>query len=343
MESWGGGLNGHVFDQISSLENLILAWGEFKRGKRSKLDVKKFEFFLEDELFSLRTDLCTKKYSHEAYTPFYVTDPKLRHIHKATVRDRVLHQAIFRVLYPIFDPSFIFDSYACRVNKGTHRGVDRLEELARKLSHNNSRTIFSLKCDVKKFFDSIDHSILRNLIERKISDPDVLWLVQVILDSYATTPGRGLPLGNVTSQLFANIYLHELDQFAKQTLKLKYYVRYCDDFIVLTDNHTDLHTLKERFADFLDTTLHLTLHPHKIVIRTYRQGIDFLGYVVRPHCRTVRTTTKKRILRKAEQLRSLVGQGELEPETFHQALQSYIGILDHCDGHTIACELEKRT
>ncbi len=260
-----------------------------------------------------------------------MTDPKLRHIHKATVRDRVLHRAIFRVLYPLFDRLFIFDSYACRVGKGTHRGVTRLEEFARKFSRNNRKNIFALKCDVQKFFDSIDHEILFRLMEQRVADPDVMWLVRRILESFEKESRRGLPLGNVTSQLFANIYLNELDQFAKHTLKLHCYIRYCDDFIILIESRDEAVIFVSLFREFLEHKLKLTLHPEKIIVRSYRQGIDFLGYVVRPYCRTLRTKTKKRILR------------SVTAGVPKQSLQSYLGVLKHCNSYGIVEEINNIT
>ena len=153
----GGGLHKSqsLFEQVVDLENLLLAWGEFRRGKRSKKDVQGFERNLEDNLFCLHQDLEQGIWQPAAYEGFYVTDPKLRHIHKACVRDRLVHQAVFRVLYPIFDRQFIFDSYSCRMEKGTHRAVKRLENFCRKLSYNYRRNIFVLKCDIRKFFGSM--------------------------------------------------------------------------------------------------------------------------------------------------------------------------------------------
>ncbi len=233
----GGGLNRHnIFEKIVSLENLFLAWKEFKKGKTSSQDVQEFGLYLEDNIFQLHEELKSHRYTHGTYTPFFVTDPKLRHIHKASIRDRLLHHAVFRILYPIFDRNFIYDSYSCRVGKGTHRAVNRLERFIAKLSHNNNRLVYALKCDIRKFFDSINQDILTKLIDKKIEDKDTRWLIGQILGSFSKTPGRGLPLGNVTSQLFANIYLNELDQFVKHNLKVKYYLRYCDDFIILQDD-----------------------------------------------------------------------------------------------------------
>jgi len=223
----GGGLKSQdIFDKIISLDNIFLAWKEFKRGKTNKIDVKEFEKNLKNNILELRAELQDKTYHHSNYFSFYVKDPKLRHIHKACVKDRVLHHAIFRILYPIFDKSFIFDSYSCRNNKGTHRAVNKLNDFARKVSRNNTKTCFILKLDVRKFFDSINQDILINLIKRKIEDKNAVWLIEKIVRSFP----KGLPLGNITSQLFANVYLNELDQFVKHKLKVKYYIRYCDDF-----------------------------------------------------------------------------------------------------------------
>ncbi len=312
-----------------------MAWREFKRGKTSKADVQQFEFNLEDNLFKLHYELKNKTYQHSHYTAFNVCDPKLRRIHKAIVRDRVLHHAIFRILYPIFDKNFIFDSYSCRIGKGTHRAVNRLENFTNKLSKNNSKNIFALKCDVKKFFDSINQEILLKLIKDRIKDEEVVWLIEAIIRSFP----EGLPLGNVTSQLFANIYLNELDKFAKHNLKEKYYLRYCDDFIILSENREHLIYSVSEFDSFLQNKLKLNLHPNKIIIRKYRQGIDFLGYVVLPHRRVLRIKTKKRIIKKTKGKRSDLQSEIISEESFNQSLQAYLGVLKHCEGWEIEKEI----
>ncbi|MFH1956197.1 MAG: reverse transcriptase domain-containing protein, partial [Patescibacteria group bacterium] len=309
-----------IFEEIISLKNLFLAWQKFKKGKRNKLDIQKFEFNLEDNLFQLHHELKTKTYQHSYYTPFNICDPKPRKIHKAIVKDRVLHHAVFRILYPIFDKTFIYDSYSCRLEKGTHKAVNRLEEFKRKLSRNNRKTIFALKCDIKKFFDSIDQDILLKIIQRKIKDKNAIWLIEKIIMSFKI----GLPLGNVTSQIFANIYLNELDQFVKHNLKIKYYIRYCDDFIILNESKEYLNNLIKPINDFLNSNLKLNLHSNKIVIRKYSQGIDFLGYVVLPYHRVLRTKTKKRILKKIKN----------NPQNI-QSINSYLGVLKHCKGYGI--------
>lgn len=306
-----------------------MAWREFRKGKKNKPDVQSFEFNLEDNLFELHQELRSKIYLHSHYTAFNVSDPKLRRIHKAIVKDRVLHHAIFRILYPIFDKSFIFDSYSCRIEKGTHRAVLRLEKFSRKLSWNNNKNIFALKCDIKKFFNSVDQEILLELIKKKVQDNNAIWLIERIIKSFKS----GLPLGNVTSQLFANIYLNELDQFIKHELKLRYYLRYCDDFIVLGKNEEYLKSMVPVIDKFLGENLKLKLHPDKIIIRKYSRGIDFLGYVILPHYKALRTKTKKRMFKKIAKKHRDLENNLISQKSFNQSLQSYLGILKHCEGY----------
>ena len=328
--SGGGGKSHKIFDDIISVENLLSAWSEFKRGKMNKSDVCDFSFCLENNLFDLHQRLAEKTYLPNKYEFFYVKDPKLRPIHKASVKDRVVFQAVFRVLYHVFDKKFIFDSYSCRFNKGTHIGVKRLAKFTRSASKNNHQTIYALKCDIKKFFYNIDHDILLNLIKKEIKDKDTLDLVSKIINSFHTATNKGLPLGNVTSQLFANIYLNELDQFVKHVLKEKYYIRYCDDFIVLHKDKRHLQNIVIRLNNFLQTKLSLALHPNKISVRKTNQGIDFLGYVILPHHIVLRTKTKQRMIRKLRQKQSLLRVGVITRESFDQTLQSYLGLFKHC-------------
>ena len=344
-----------------------MAWQEFRRGKRNKKDVQEFEFNLEDNLFQLHSELRNKTYQHSNYTSFSICDPKPRRIHKAIVRDRVLHHASFRILYPIFDKSFIFDSYSCRIRKGTHRAVNRLEKFCRKLSKNKAKNIFALKCDVRKFFDSIDQGILLELISKKIIDKNGMWLVSKIIRSFSAADAldfrfsagggpvfggrgndrgdykggmRGLPLGNVTSQLFANIYLNELDQFIKHKLKIKLYLRYCDDFVILAEDEKCFSDLVFRISKFLKNRLKLNLHPDKIIIRKYRQGVDFLGYVVLPYCRVLRTMTRRRTMKKIRIRQYNFETGLILEGLFDQSLQSYLGVLKHCSGYKIKKQIK---
>lgn len=281
-----------------------------------KIEVQAFYFNLENNLFNLHEQLLTGAYRPDRYAFFYVRDPKLRPIHKAAVKDRVVFQAVFRILYPLFDRKFIYDSYSCRFNKGTHLGVKRLRIFLNKGSKNNSQPIFILKCDIRKFFYSIDHKILLDLICREIDNTQVLNLIKIIINSFNIVPGRGLPLGNVTSQLFANIYLNELDQFVKHVLREKYYIRYCDDFVIVNSDRQHLECLVLLLNNFLQERLKLILHPEKIEVRKLTQGIDFLGYVTLSHHRVLRVKTKRRIFKRINKNNA----------------QSYFGMLAHCKG-----------
>lgn len=337
----GGCVNSrHIFGEIISVQNLLFAWKEFKRGKIGKIDVREFLFNLENNIFALREELLAGSYFPSKYGFFYVRDPKLRPIHKATVKDRVVFQAVFRVLYHIFDHLFIYDSYSCRFRKSTHAGVKRLEKFVKKASQNYRRPIFILKCDVKQFFYSIDHKLLLDLIKARITDKNTLDLIQKIIYSFQTSPGKGLPLGNVTSQLFANVFLNELDQFVKHILQEKYYIRYCDDFVIVSRDVLHLKNLAPKLGEFLQNRLQLILHPRKVQIRKLKQGVDFLGYVTLPHFRVLRTKTKQRMFRKIKKKVEEFNESLFTDFELNQSVQSYLGMLKHCQGHNLETKLK---
>lgn len=308
-----------TLQDIASLENLCAAWEEFIKGKRSKEDVQAFAEALADEIMSLHEALMDGSYLHGPYVHFRISDPKPRDIHKATVRDRLLHHAIHRQLYPFYDRIFIADSFSCQKDKGVHRALNRFRAMARKASRNHTRTCWALKCDIRKFFASIDHETLIGLLSERIKDRAFLSLLSRIIDSFETSPGKGLPLGNLTSQLFSNIYLNELDQFVKRFLRVNYYVRYADDFVFLSFDNMRLAALLPLIRLFLHDRLKLELHPDKVFLRTVASGVDFLGWAHFPHHRVPRGTTTRRIVSRIRQ----------NPEEL--ALQSYLGLLSHGD------------
>lgn len=330
-----------------SIESLLNAWDEFKKGKKEKIDVQIFERHLEDNLFRLHHDLINKKYKHGKYIGFYIRDPKLRHIHKAEVRDRVVHRLIFQCLNPIFEQSFIADSYSCRKEKGTHKAVKRFQVFTRKVEQTHGRC-FVLKCDVKKFFPTLDHQILFEIIARRIKDNDVLWLVKNVIDSFSSefsneTEGeKGAPIGNLTSQLFANIYMNEFDQFAKHKLKVKYYIRYTDDFVIIHHDKNYLINIKDEVSGFLEEKLKLALHPGKVELRKYHQGIDFLGYVTLPKARILRTKTKNRIFKKMKLRANQFKEEKIEEESVLQSFNSYLGVLSHGNTHKLEQNLRHK-
>lgn len=312
----------HTYDDIISVENLLDAWREFVKGKRKRKDVQEFQLYLMDNILALHLNLKNKTYHHGNYEAFNISDPKPRNIHKASVRDRLLHHAIYRILYPYFDQKFIFDSYSCRLNKGTHKAINRFRQFAYIESDNHTRNVWVLKCDIKKFFASIDHEVLLYIIAKHIEDKDTVWLLNQIISSFHSPMSRlnldiGVPLGNLTSQLLVNIYMNEFDQFVKRELKAKYYIRYADDFVFFSQNKTKLITFVRYVAHFLESKLKLELHPDKVFIKTLSSGVDFLGWVHFPDHRVLRSIAKRRMLKRLAQ----------NPN--REAKASYLGLIKH--------------
>ncbi|MEK7461637.1 MAG: reverse transcriptase/maturase family protein [Patescibacteria group bacterium] len=325
----GGGFSGRIFDHIISVENLFSAWREFKKNKKKKPDVIAFSLNLENNIFELRDELTTGDWICDGYKKFSINDPKPRCIHKATVKNRLLYQAVYRILYPLFDKIFIFDSYSSRNGKGTHAGIRRLNIFLQKLSANYTKPVYALKCDVRKFFGSIDHKILLVLLKQKIDCPETLELLEKIINSFHKTPGKGLPLGNVTSQIFANIYMNLFDQHVKKQLGIKYYIRYCDDFVILSLCPRSLIELLPLLQEFLMINLKLILHPDKVIIRKLHQGIDFLGAVLLPHRIVSRTRTVRRIVKKSAKLLQKLQANKITKDRLNQSISSYLGHLSH--------------
>ena len=331
---FGGGGKRHSFsnfNNIVSIPNLLGAWREFKRGKNKKPDVALFGLQLEQHIFELHEELTNEIYKHNAYTDFIVCDPKRRHIHKACVRDRVVQQAVYRALYGVFDKHFIFDSFSSRLGKGTHKGVERLERVCTKITKNYRVIAYALKCDIRKFFDSIDHAVLTEILYRKVKDIKTRELLQTIIKSFEKESGKGLPLGNVTSQLFANIYMNELDQYIKHTLKCKYYFRYADDFLLLQTSKEYLENILEEIKLFLKETLLIELHPQKVSIKKVSQGVDFLGYIVLPYHKRLRTKTKNRIEKKL-----------ITNNLTKESLISYSGVADHARERVLQNKIQQQ-
>lgn len=312
------------FKEIAATENLLEAWSEFLAGKRKKRDVQEFGMRLMDNLLSLHHNLINHTYRHGGYQAFNIFDPKPRNIHKASVRDRLLHHAIYRQLYPFFDRTFIANSFSCRIKNGTHAAMNRFRDFYRIVSENDTRQCWVLKCDIRKFFASVNHEVLINIIAQYTSDQELLRLLDKILKSfYSTQYGIGLPLGNLTSQLFVNIYMNEFDQFMKHILKAKYYIRYADDFVILSPNRDELETILPEISYFLRNRLMLDLHPKKISIATIGSGVDFLGWVHFPDHRVLRTATAHRMVRRLEKVQKI------------ETVESYRSFLSHGNGRKL--------
>lgn len=340
--------HGHLWDQIVSFEALLRASDSARRGKRFRPAVAAFQFNLERELWTLHEELTAKTYRPGAYRSFFIFEPKKRQISAAPYRDRVVHHALTNVLEPIFEKSFIADSYACRKGKGTHAGVKRCQEFAKQYR-------YVLKADIQKFFPSMDHEICKELVARKIKDPNVLWLVNRIIDgsnpqeevvNYFSgddlfTPGerrRGIPIGNQTSQFFANVYLDPLDHFVKDRLGIKGYVRYVDDFLVFSDDKNYLADVREQIRVFL-IRLRLRLHPKKNVIFPVKDGIRFLGYRVFPTHRLLPKENVRRFRRRLRLMQDDYATGRVSIGDVQQRLMSWNGHARQADTYRLRCRL----
>jgi retron-type reverse transcriptase len=322
----------HLYERIISFQNLLLASRLAARAKRFKIKTARFNLQLERELWGLHYQLETKTYEPGAYQHFWIYEPKKRLISAAPYRDRVVHHAIHNILEPIFDPTFIHDSYATRKNKGTHAAIDRFQEFAKKSK-------YALKCDIRQYFPSINRQIVFSLIQRKVACPDTLWLIQKIIlfggqSPQANDQSLGIPIGNLTSQFFANIYLDGLDHFIKEKLRCKYYLRYMDDFVVLHDDKSFLWLVKKDIQDYLEG-LHLQLHENKCRIFSTDQGIPFLGQVVSSSRRRLKRDNVIRFKRRMRCFQYLYGHRKIDWKHLHQSIQSWIGHAKHADSYRL--------
>lgn len=305
------------------MDNIFNVWKKFRRGKANKTDVMKFELHLEDNLFCLFSNLQGFGYKHSAYSFFQVFDNKKRDIYKAKVRDKIIHQIIYDYLLSLFDPEFISDSYSSRLGKGQYKAVGTFRYFI-KLNYARGGPCFVLKCDVKKYFDNIDQELLLKMIKEKINCKKTFAIVEKVVRSYTFAGrGKGIPLGNVTSQIFANIYLHNLDIFVKNRLGCRFYLRYNDDFVIVSDSKQRLEKIRNKVIAFAKNKLFLEIPFEKTSIRKADWGIDFLGFTVLPRAVLLRNKTKNKIYT------------NMTWENIH----SYFGILKHCNSHNLKTKL----
>jgi retron-type reverse transcriptase len=331
---------GNLWPQVIAFENLLTATRKAQKGKRFRDNVLAFNYNLEGELAQLKTELDTQTYQPGRYRTFEIVEPKRRTISAAPYRDRVVHHALCQIIVPIFERTFIPDSYANRVGFGTHRALRRFTTFAR-----SSRYV--LQCDIRKYFPSIDHLILKSLLRRKLKCPDTLWLADLIIDNsneqepvFDHFPGddllaplqrrRGLPIGNLTSQFFANVYLNGFDHFVKENLKAKKYVRYVDDFALFSDNREFLAEARLAIEDYL-AGLRLKIHPVKSQLFQTKEGANFLGFRILPDRIRVRTENLRRARRRLRQMQTDHANGKISSSQVAQSLQSWVAHLEHGD------------
>lgn len=333
-----------LFDELTSWENLYRAARKTRLGKRRCHDAARFELERERELLRLQDELRNGTYGPGEYRTFYVREPKRRLISAAPYRDRVVHHALVNVTGPLFETNFISDSYANRIGKGTHRAVDRYQEFARRFK-------YVLQCDIVKFFPSIDHEILKELLRSRVRDPRVLWLCDLIIDGSNPQeptldyfPGddlfephgrrRGLPIGNMTSQFWANVYLHGLDNFVKRGLRCKGYVRYVDDFLTFADDKRELANVRERVKSFL-VRLRLRIHEERAHVRPTHRPTRFLGYRCWSTHRFLTKENIRRFRRRGRLLQRLYATGHVTWTQVKASLASWNAYAATADSLTL--------
>lgn len=334
----------NLYPKICEFENLYLAFRKARRGKRSRPDVAAFEHDLELELIQLQDELLSERYRPGPYRHFTIYEGKPRRISRAPFRDRVVHHALCNVIEPIWEARFFRDSYACRVGKGTHAALDRCTEFSR-------RYPYVLQGDIVQFFPSIDHAILYDLLARHVACPPTLRLIEQIIasgadvhrdqyrmvwfpndDLFAVNRPRGLPIGNQTSQFWANVYLHELDRFVKQELRCPAYLRYCDDFLLFAGDKPTLHCWKRELDAFLQS-LRLVNHPNKSRVYPVTCGIPFLGFTVFPDHRRLQRNNGVRFARRLRRLANDYSEGTISLDRVTASVQGWVAHASHGDTH----------
>lgn len=328
----------NLYENITSFKNLLQASQKAKKGKRSIEYVCKYEFNLENELLELRNELLNKKYDPGKYKEFNIYEPKKRMISAAPYRDRVVHHSLCNIIEPIFERAFIFDSYANRKNKGTHKAINKFQDFQKK-----NKYVF--KCDIKKYFPSIDHQILKDIIHKKVKCEDTNWLIDKIIDNSNIQekllnyfPGddlftpierrKGLPIGNLTSQFFANIYLNEFDHFIKEKLKCKYYIRYVDDFAIFSNNIENLRLIQKNIILFLQK-YRLSLNEKKSQIYKSNQGIKFLGFKIFKEFKLLNRDNIIRAKRRFKKYEEKLNNNEIQKEFVKSSINGWLGHIKH--------------
>lgn len=326
----------NIYPEIYSFENLHAAYLRARRGKRDRLEVQRFELDLEGSLIQLQNELIWGEYKTGEYRRFVVTEPKERIVAALPFRDRVLQHALIGAIEPIWEGRFIHDSYACRPGKGTHLGADRAQELLRKVMREHGR-VFVLKADISKFFYSIDHGVMKGLVRRRIRCRRTLALIDDIVDSAAALGDCrpvGLPIGNLTSQLFANVYLHELDEFVKHGLREKHYIRYMDDFLVVHHDKAHLQRIRVLIERFLWDRLRLKTNAKTQVFpvgERFGRAVDFLGYRIWTTHRRLRKSSISRIARTLRRMKKQYAAGKVALEKIRQSITSWVAHASHAE------------
>ena len=332
----------NLYETIVDFENLYYAYRRARKGKRTKVSVAQFEQNQEAELITLQRELISFTYKPGNYHSFYIHDPKRRLISAAPFRDRVVHHALCNVIEPIWERKFIFDTYANRVGKGTHRALNRVNYFSKKYK-------YVLQCDIEQFFPSIDHIILKRKISKVVKDERTLWLINLLIDSgveifpkekppkyflndnlFSIFRSRGLPIGNLTSQFWGNLYLNDFDHFVKRELKCKAYVRYVDDFLLFGDSKKELWIWKKAIINKLAEE-RLSLHINQAQVFPVTTGIPFLGFRIFPEYRRVKRRKVIHFRRKYKNLLKEYSTGQLSFDRLDAVVQGWINHVRYGD------------
>nr|AQS33814.1 hypothetical protein [uncultured archaeon] len=319
----------NIYREICSFNNLLIAWQNAKKGKTKRRYVKRFQRNLKTNLQRLQEELINQTYEPCSPKTFVLRDPKTRKISKSAFRDRVIHHALCNIIVHMFEKGFIYDSYANQIGKGGLKALERFDVFKRKVSKNNIREAYVLKADIKHYFEEIDHQTLIAIIKKKIKDDKVIWLIEQILAINNKT--KGMPLGNLTSQFFANLYLNELDIFIKHKLRSKYYIRYVDDFVILHESKNQLEIWKNQINNFLKESLKIELHPSKSNVLRLNSGINFLGFRVFFYHKLIRKSNLKNFERKFNNLKILFDEGFIGREKALESLQGWLAYCSHAN------------
>lgn len=332
-----------LFSKTINEVNLYKAYKQTQKGKsKYKPDAMKFALDETYNLAELKQSLIDETYEFGGYDTFPVFEPKPRIINAPQYKDKIVQIAINNVLKEIYYPCLIFDTYACIDNKGTHKCVDRIQHFMRKAKWEYGDDAYIVKIDIKKFFYTIDRGVLKRLLPKKIKCKNTLRLLFKIIDSADIIDLLGMPLGNTLSQICANIYMNETDQYCKRKLSLKYYVRYADDVVIIAKSKDEANKILSLIDDFLKTELHLNINLDKTKIFPIGQGVNGIGFKIHPTHRLLRDSSKKNIKRKAKKIRRLLAEGKMPVEKAEQIFSSWKGHADHGDSYNFIQKLIKK-
>ncbi len=347
-----------IYEKIYAWDNLLAAYHEAAKEKWFRQDVATFTAHLEENLIRIQNELIWRTYSVGRYREFYVYEPKKRLIMALSFRDRVVQWAIYLQLNPLFDNQFYFHSYGCRVYKGTTKAADRLQYWMQKVERSPSEWYY-LKLDISKYFYRVDHAVLMGILRRKFAGDDgLLWLMGEIINCdhtpFGLPPGKdadsvppserlfecGMPIGNLTSQLLANVCLNELDQYIKHTLKVHYYVRYMDDMVLLLPDKREANDARELIEAYLNERLHLELNA-KTTVNKVRNGISFVGLQIHTNWRKMKPKSLRKMKARIRYIEKEYAAGLIDLESVNSTMQSYYGLMDHCNSYGLRCWIEK--